>query len=105
MARELIAHVSIENLTAMFKALQLDTKISREQFRTELADDVPAKAEYALGGRSRIVKHFRRVDHTHIATTHELVTPAGDRVHFHAKDILIGDIKFVAQGEPKHLNT
>ncbi|MGD9894088.1 MAG: hypothetical protein AB7U18_22615 [Dehalococcoidia bacterium] len=96
-----ITRVSIDNLTAMFEALQLDTKIIQQYYHTELADDVPAKAGYALGGRSRIVKHLRRDDHTHIATTHELITPAGDRVHFHAKDILIGEIKFVAQGEPK----
>jgi len=96
-----IARVSIENLTAMFEALQLDTKILQQHFHTELADDVPAKAGYALGGRSRIVKDLRRDDHTHIATVHELITPSGDRVHFHAKDILIGEIIYVAQGEPK----
>ena len=85
----------------MFEALGLPDKLRRGELISAVRRDDPAKAAYALGGRSRIVKHFRAHDGTHILTTHELMTPGGDKVHDHPKDTLIGQTKFAAEGEPQ----
>jgi hypothetical protein len=101
MSRVPVVLVPLEDLKRMFDALGLPDKVRRGELSSAVRRDEPAKAAYALGGRSRIVKHFRLSDGTHILTTHELITPGGDKVHDHRKDILIGGAKFAAEGEPQ----
>jgi hypothetical protein len=93
--------VPLEDLQRMYQALQLSDKIRRGGLGSAVRRDDPAKAAYALGGRSRIVKHVRTDDGTHILTTHELITQGGVTVHHHPKDILIGQTTFAAEGEPR----
>jgi hypothetical protein len=83
---------------SIFDSLGILGKIDRGLLLTRRISTGRAKAAYAGGGSSSICLHFRR-DGTHIATTHELVTPWGETVHRHGKDILIGETKFIADTE------
>ena len=101
MARRLVVLIPSDARAEIFDALDLLNTIDRSQLTTEVASSAPAKAAYAAGGMSYSYKHRRPVDGLHVATTHVLVTPSGQVVHRHGKDILMGMIRFAAERESR----
>jgi hypothetical protein len=84
-------------MRSMFDALDILGKIDRGELTSEEITSSPATNPRYAGGTSYIRKHRRKVDGTHVATTHVIEVPGRSRPpHRHGKDILIGSLKFAS---------
>src|SRR5438067_422777 len=80
------------SIDAIFDALQVIPKTELGKF--DLLDTRPPSPANSIVGTSHIVKHFRRPNGFHIATSHRLIDTTGTIRHWDEKDIVLGDVRF-----------
>lgn len=90
------AIISQEVFDILFSDLEILRKINEGYLTTYTIAETMARNPRYVGGTSRILKHFTS-NGKHVATTRRISDRAGNRVHWHGKDLLIDELRLVRQ--------
>lgn len=103
MPKSTAALASHEELRVLFEVLDLWTKIQSGFLSSVEATQKTAPAKTYPDGTSQIVKHYR-ADGIQACTTHRIVGPGGEILHWDEADIKLGNVTIAKSAERRQGN-